>query len=125
MNRTARLAIAYAAGRIAFGVALAALPNRVGTAWIGTDAQRTPPQVPIRGLGARDIALGGGVVLEALRGGDMRPWLLGCVLSDIVDVGSIAVAGVAVPAKARIGTIAVAGGSAVGGVALTLAAESA
>ena len=124
MNRTAQLAVAYAAGRIAFGVGLAALPDRFATPWIGSDAQRKPAQVPIRGLGARDIALGGGIVLEALRGGDMRPWLIGCVLSDVVDVVSIVAAGGAVPQKARMGTIAVAGGSAVGGTALTLAAET-
>ena len=125
MNRTAHLAIAYAAGRIAFGVALTALPARVGSAWIGADAQRKPPQAPIRGIGARDIALGGGLVLAALRGDDMKPWLLGCVAADVVDVGAILAAGDGVPGQARLGTVAIAGASAVGGVALTVAADSA
>ncbi|HEY6780372.1 MAG TPA: hypothetical protein VI111_05415 [Thermoleophilaceae bacterium] len=125
MNRTAQLAIAYAAGRIAFGVALTALPARVGAAWIGADARRQPPQVPIRGLGMRDVARGGGLVLAALRGDDMKPWLLGCVASDVVDVGSILAASDSVPGQARIGTVAVASGSAIAGTTLTLAADGA
>jgi hypothetical protein len=125
MNRTARMAIALAAGRIAFGIALAAAPGRVGSSWIGTDAQRTPPQIPIRGLGARDVAVGGGIVAAALGGGDLRPWLLGCVVADLVDVGAILAAGDAVPARARAGTLAIAGSSAVAFGALTVAAKPA
>lgn len=125
MNRTARLSIALAAGRIAFGVALAAAPGRVGTSWIGKDARRTPPQVPIRGLGVRDVAVGGGIVAAALGGDDLRPWLAGCAAADLADVAAILAAGDGVPGRARAGTLAIAGGSALAFAALTLAAKPA
>ena len=123
MNRTAKLAIACAAGRIAFGIGLAAAPGKLGSSWIGSDAQREAAQVPIRGLGMRDVAVGGGIAAAALAGQDLKPWLLGCVAADLMDVAAILAAGDAVPGRARAGTVAVAGGSAVAFAALTLAAE--
>jgi hypothetical protein len=125
MTRTAQLAVAFAAGRLGFGIALAALPQRVGSTWIGSDATRKPPQVPIRGVGARDVAVSAGIVLAAVRGDDLRPWLAGCVLADLVDVGAILAAGNTVPGQARAGTVAVAGSSALAAAALTAAAGDA
>ncbi len=81
--------------------------------------------MPIRGLGMRDIAVSGGIVAAALAGGDLKPWLLGCVAADLMDVGAILAAGDAVPGGARAGTVAIAGGSAVAFAALALAAERA
>jgi hypothetical protein len=125
MNRTAQLAVALAAGRIGFGIALAAAPEPVGTSWIGEDARHKPAQAPIRGIGARDIALAGGIVLAAIRGDDMRPWLAGCALSDVADVGAMLAAGSTVPGRARVGTLLLAGGSAIANAALTAAAGDA
>jgi hypothetical protein len=123
MTRTARLATAFAIGRSLYGVALIAAPARIGTSWIGADAARRPSQVAIRGLGARDIALAAGTVLAAMRGDDLRPWLIGCVACDLADIGATLAAGDDVPKRARLGTVALAGGAALGGVALSAAAS--
>jgi hypothetical protein len=124
MTRTAQLASAFAIGRALYGVALIAVPARIGSSWIGTDATRRPPQVAIRGLGARDVALAAGTVLAAARGDDLRPWLAGCVACDVVDIGATLAAGDDVPKRARVGTVALAGGAALAGATLTVAAGS-
>ena len=65
MTSTRKLAVAFAAGRGLFGVGLMVLPSRMGTSWIGPDAEQPPVHVVIRGLGGRDIALAVGTILAA------------------------------------------------------------
>jgi hypothetical protein len=122
MNRTAQLAIAYSLGRVAYGIALTAVPGKVGESWIGEDARRPATQVAIRGLGARDLALAAGTIVAAKRGGALHGWLIGAVSCDVADIGATLAAGDAVPKRSRIGTVALAGASAVMGGALILAA---
>lgn len=122
MTRTAQLAIAYAVGRAAYGVALTAAPGRIGESWIGEDAKRAPTQIAIRGLGARDLALAAGTIVAARRGGALHGWLIGSVACDVADIAATLAAGDAVPKRSRIGTVALAGGSAIAGGALILAA---
>ena len=114
-----RTVIAFALGRIAFGVGLVAAPQKVASGWLAEDAQRPPTQVAIRGLGARDVALAGGAVLAARDGAALRPWLIGCVVCDLADIASTLAAGAALPARARWGTVALAGSAAIAGAALT------
>ena len=66
MQGAQKTAIAFALGRIAFGVGLVAAPQRVAKGWLAQDARRPSTQVAIRGLGARDIALAGRVESEQL-----------------------------------------------------------
>ena len=54
----------------------------------------------------------------------MRPWLIGCVAGDIVDTAATLAAGDTVPDRGRWGTVALAGGSAIAGTALAVAAEA-
>jgi hypothetical protein len=119
-----QLTIGYAAGRIAFGLGLLAVPSRIGSSWVGATAERPPVQVMIRGLGARDIALATGAVVAAAAGGAVRPWLIGCVACDIADTAATLAAGDTVPDRGRWGTVALAGGSAIAGTALAVAAEA-
>jgi hypothetical protein len=119
MQGSHKTAIAFALGRIAFGVGLLAAPQRVAKGWLAGDAQRRPTQVAIRGLGARDVALAAGVVLAAREGAAVRPWLVGCLACDLADIASTLAAGSALPARARWGTVALAGGAAIAGAALT------
>lgn len=116
--------IAYALARIAFGVGLVAAPKRVASGWLPGDADRAPTQVAIRGLGARDVALAGGLVLAARRGEGQRPWLAGCVACDLADIASTLGAGDALPPRSRWGTVALAGVSAAIGAALAASADS-
>ena len=123
MRGSQKAAVAFAAGRIAFGVGLLAAPQRVAKGWLAGDAQRPPTQVAVRGLGARDVALAAGVVLAAREGTPLRPWLVGCLACDLADIASTLAAGSALPARARWGTVALAGGAAVAGAALTVRVE--
>jgi hypothetical protein len=117
-------AISFALARIAFGAGLIVAPQRVASGWLPGDADRAPTQVAIRGLGARDVALAGGVVLAARQGAGLRPWLAGCVACDLADIAATLAAGDALPARSRRGTVALAGVSAVIGAVLAARADS-
>jgi hypothetical protein len=118
MQGSRKTAIAFAFGRIAFGAGLLAAPGKVASGWLAGDAGRPPTQVAIRGLGARDVALAAGVALAARDGAPVRPWLVACIACDLADIGATLAAGAALPARARWGTVALAGAAAVVGVAL-------
>jgi hypothetical protein len=120
MSSTRKLTVAFAAGRGLFGAALIAAPARLGTSWVGPDAERPPVHALIRGLGARDVALAAGTILAAARGAPLRPWLVPTAGCDIADLGATLAAGGAVPRRARLGTVALAGATAAAGAALAI-----
>jgi len=124
MLSSSRTTIIFALGRVAFGAGLVATPGRAASGWLDEDAKRPPTQVAVRGLGARDVALAGGAILAAREGFGLRPWLVGCVACDLVDVASTLAAGDALSARARWGTVALAGAAAAFGAALAVSAES-
>jgi hypothetical protein len=62
-------------------------------------------------VGARDLALGAGLVQAARRGSDPRPWLLAAVFADAVDA-------LAFGSATRQGQVGVPGGVVCTGVAL-------
>ncbi len=119
MPSTRQLTIAFALGRLAFGVGLMARPDRVASGWIGEDAEKGTVKIVLRGLGARDVALSAGA-LAAL--GDERrlaQWIaaaLACDLSDVVS--TLAAPADSLPGNARWGTVALGGGSALAGALL-------
>jgi hypothetical protein len=106
--------LAFALGRIAFGVGLIVAPDRVASGWLPDDAARPGTQVAVRGLGARDVALAAGVAVA----GDKRPWLIACLACDLADIAGTLAAGEALPPRARWGTVALAGSAAVAGAVL-------
>ena len=123
MDRANRFTVTFAAGRIAFGLALIALPDRVGTGWLGAAGEQPAVHVALRGLGARDIGLAAGAAWAAGRDGAVTPWLLAAVGGDLADLAATVAAGDAVPSRARRGTLALAGASALAGAALAAAVE--
>ena len=100
-DRGHALARAIAAGRLGFGVALLAAPERGAGPWLGRrDARRAATVVAVRGLGARDLALGAGALAaspEALPG-----WVAAAVLGDLTDLVATLTAGDGVPASGRV-----------------------
>jgi hypothetical protein len=124
MRESSKLACVFSAGRVAFGVGLIGAPARVASGWLDADAGRPATQVAIRGLGARDIALAAGTALAARRDEGLRPWLIGCVACDLTDIASTLAAGNALPARARWGTVALAGTAATIGIALAAVTPS-
>jgi hypothetical protein len=106
-----------AAGRVGFGVALIVSPGRATSLWLGGDASRPAARVVIRGLGARDLALGVGalVVPES----ELRPWVAAAIVADTADLIGTVAAGGSLPRAGRIVVGALAsGGAALGVMAL-------
>jgi hypothetical protein len=81
------LATTLALNRAAFGAAYLVAPATAGHGWIGRVADRPGAQVMIRGLGARDLALGVGA-LWALAAGNRapRPWFAAHAVADGTDL---------------------------------------
>lgn len=123
MSRTRQAAIAFAAARGGFGAGLIAAPERFAGGWIGNDARRRPTKVAVRGLGARDLAIAGATAAAALSGQPLRPLLAAAAACDLSDIAVTFVAGDSLPGRARIGTVALAGISALAGAALTAAVD--
>jgi hypothetical protein len=117
------LIASFALARIAYGAGLIAAPERVARAWIGEDAERPAAQVAVRALGVRDVALSAGALAFASDAERARPWLLAAVGSDCVDVAATLAAGDALSERARIGTVLLAGTSALAGAALARLAD--
>jgi hypothetical protein len=106
------IAIAQARGRMAFGVAFLLPPGLAARGWVGGDAERPGAKVLTRALGARDLALGLGVVIAIDRGAPVRGWLEGSALSDCVDFLATLIGGGALPPAGRRGVLALASASA-------------
>jgi hypothetical protein len=113
-----RAATAFALARIAYGAGLIIAPRRVAGGWLPEDAGRPGTQVAVRGLGVRDVALATGVVIAARTGVGPRAPLTVCVACDLADIAATLAAGDALPRRSRLGTVALAGATAVLGAAL-------
>jgi hypothetical protein len=119
--RPSNLAIAFGVGRVVIGAALIAAPGRVAGGWIGSDDP--PTHVLARCLGARDIVLGAGLVAAVAHDRDPGTWLAGSVLADAADATATLAAGDHIPRFGRLGTTALAGGSALFGAWLASAID--
>jgi len=106
------MTIAVLASRVAYGAALLVSPEKVaGKRWLGPDARRPAAQVPLRGLGAREVALHGAALAGFLRGSPIRPFLAASIAGDLGDIGATAFAREGLPDGSAPATAAVAGGS--------------
>jgi hypothetical protein len=106
-------------GRIAIGAVLMARPELVTGPWLGKDGRRPAVQMLGRAFGARDAVLGAGT-LAAMRGGGgaaLRPWLLGGLAADAVDLTATHLARHDLPRHAAPLIYALAGGALVAGAA--------
>lgn len=117
MNRG--LALALAGGRVAFGLGVLVAP-RLASVWVQDEAAHPRAQVVIRGLGARDAALGALMIRAVLGGGDVRSVAAASAAADLTDLVATLLAGDVLSREARIGNGLVAAGAAVGGAALAV-----
>jgi hypothetical protein len=106
------LALWHARGRQLVGAAFVLFPGLAGSAWIGSDARRRPVKVLARAFGARDLALGLGVVIALDRGTPVRGWLEAGALSDVIDTAASLLAGNSIPPAIRWPCVALGAGSA-------------
>ncbi len=115
------IAQGVAAGRVAFGVAMLAVPGRIASSWVGPRADNPSGHVIVRGFGARDVALGVGALAALQRGEGVRPWLIAATAGDLSDMVATAVGGRELPRNGLIGTAVLAGAAA--GVGAWLSAQ--
>ena len=88
MDRSRAAVLANFALRVSYGVAMLAAPGRIGGPWIGRPTPAASSDVPLRGVGGREVALhltGGSAIL---RGAPSSPWLLASVGGDLTDIAS-------------------------------------
>ncbi len=121
MLRTATLAVLGL--RVAYGAALIVAPERLALRWLGPSAGAPPTQVPLRGLGAREIVIHGAAIAVALRGEPVRPFLAASAAGDVADIVATLAGRRGLPDGAAPATVAVAGGSALLTAALAAAVE--
>jgi hypothetical protein len=79
------LAVGLAGGRIAIGVVSLLAPGVVGRAMMGPDADSSGTRLFLRVLGARDLALGIGVLAALDRDAPLHGWLRASAAVDGLD----------------------------------------
>jgi|GEM_PF-2630370 len=109
---TRALAVGVLGLRIVYGVALIARPEPLTRRWLGTDTARAPVQVPLRGLGAREILVHSVALAAALRGTPLRWFFVVSVVGDLSDIVATVVGRDELPDGAATATVVVAGASA-------------
>jgi hypothetical protein len=111
-------ALLHARGRIAVGAAFVLFPGLAGRMWVGSEAARRPVKVLARAFGARDLAIGLGIVIALDRGAPVRGWIEGGAFSDAIDTAATLLAGGSIPPTIRWPCVALGAGSAAAGAAL-------
>ncbi|HSK21594.1 MAG TPA: hypothetical protein VK906_00370 [Egicoccus sp.] len=87
---------ALAATRIALGVALFVAPRQAARGWIGGDVDGVGTAAAVRGLGARDVALGVGLLAASGPRDDHRDlhrWLEAGIVADVADAAATVLMG--------------------------------
>jgi hypothetical protein len=79
------LAVGLAGGRIAIGVVSLLAPGLVGRAMMGADGDSGGTRVLLRLAGARDLALGAGVLAALNRNAAVHGWLRASAVADALD----------------------------------------
>jgi hypothetical protein len=108
------IARTIAAGRVGFGAFLLAAPGVAAGSWVGADGASAGARTIATGVGARDLALGAGV-LSALERGGARPWVLASAVADLGDLAGTLRFRRHLPALSVAALIAIAGGAAAAG----------
>ena len=105
-------ALALLGLRVAYGAGLIAAPERLTKRWLGPATAEPPTQVPLRGMGAREIVVHGAAIAAVLRGAPLRPYLAASAAGDVADIVATVAGRRGLPDGAAPATLAVAGGSA-------------
>ena len=71
--------------RIAAGTAFTLAPAKMSKVWMGQNVDSLYTRMAGRSLGARDLALGFGLLTAMRRGAPARGWLEAGILADAVD----------------------------------------
>lgn len=110
---------AIGVGRIAFGVALLAVPDRIGESWLGDGGTTAPTQVALRGLGARDAVVGMAMIHTAGDADRGHRWARTSAAGDLTDIAATVAARALLPRSGVLGTIALGGATAAASIAVS------
>lgn len=105
------LARLHGAARLAVGAVYVAAPGPAARAWIGADGDRASVGVLARAFGARDGAIGVGVLRAVAAGHGARPWVRAGVVADAADLVATLRARDSLPALQVAGVALIAAGS--------------
>lgn len=110
---------AIGVGRIAFGVALLAVPDKLGASWLGEGGKTVPTQVALRGLGARDAVIGMAMIHTAGDPDRGYRWARTSAAGDIADIAATVAARGLLPRSGVLGTVALGGATAAASIAVS------
>jgi hypothetical protein len=112
-DQARQIAEAIAVGRIAIGIVALVAPAVPLRPWVGRDFAWQPrAKLLSRSLGARDVALGVGVMLALRHKGPVRGWVEGAGLADAGDALATLLAFPKLPKSGRWLVLASAAGAA-------------
>jgi hypothetical protein len=106
----------HALGRVAVGAAYVVAPGLAARAWIGESGGRPGVGVLSAAFGARDAAIGVGVLRAAAAGYGAGPWVRAGVVADGVDLIATLRSRDEIPPLARAGVTLLAAGSMAAGL---------
>ncbi|MEA2461427.1 MAG: hypothetical protein QOH90_1604 [Actinomycetota bacterium] len=75
-------------GRAALGTLSFLAPKRTARFWTGESPEMAVSHMAVRGMGARDVALGLGMLIALENDGPVRGWLEASALADAGDAAS-------------------------------------
>ncbi|WP_026912747.1 hypothetical protein [Patulibacter minatonensis] len=107
------------AGRIVFGIAMIAVPEKVGQSWLGAGGTTPEAGVAIRAVGIRDALIGMALVHTATDPQRGYRWARTSSFGDITDLLATLAAAKALPRSGVIGTVAMAGAAAASSIAVS------
>jgi len=108
-----------ALGRLGVGATMFLAPKWTGRTWVGRQADTSGAKTITRGFGARDAAIGLGLLMALEDGKGASRWLVAGALSDAGDTLSTLFSWSRLPRLARLTILAGAAGSCVLGAWLS------
>ena len=110
--------------RVAYGASMLGVPGRVGAKWTGRPSPPVIADVPLRGIGGREVALHAAGAVALAKGAPLRPWLLASLGGDLTDISSSVLQRGQLPDGGLRAVLLTGGGSALWTIALLVAAEA-
>jgi len=104
--------------RVTIGATLLVAPGAAGRRWIGEPARDPRVKAVLRGLGARDLALGLGALRALDQGAPARGWVQLAAVGDLADAASGLLAARRLGPVRALGTVLTAGAAGALGLAV-------